>query len=233
MTGQCDRFVLRDHGMADYVRAGHTFDLQEVSNHMDDLVFLQSMYSPFDLVQLLLDLVLILHAAPRYDDELAEDPLFVYRRAGTMTRIKKMDKACRSVLREDGLLERHTAYFKDQPDRPYGTGLAVTPKGMETAESLVASDTILSKFGGLDAEETVTHCLGDARRFATEFMAHIYQLTKPVVVLSKPDHYRSMAHVRPMHQPLVTAALSTLADWHMVAKSSGRYRRVETFARAA
>ena len=226
MSPERQRACLDDNGLLDYMRSGGPYDTSVLREYLADTIEAR-LHTMVELSQLLLDLVLILHAAPRYDDEFAEDPEFVYRRAGTMTLVKKIDKACRSVLRQDGLLERRQAFLEGSNGRPWGTGLAITPKGFATAIDLVASDHRLTKFGGIDALETVETCLADARKYATQFMACIYGLTDRVAVLSKPQFYRALADISPAQQPVVTAALSALADWRVIDKRSGRYRSIK------
>ena len=178
------------------------------------------------LAWLVHDLVLILHAAPAYDQDFYDDDYRPFRRVGSMTGMVGIDKGARRVLKASGLLKRVQGYL--ECGRPYGTGLVCTEQGHRNADALVKSDRTLARFyvPELECDRLVDESLDMARKFATHFCAVLYSEISPVVVLNKPRDLTVMFGLPEHMAPLVSAGLTKLADMGQVAKLGGRFRRL-------
>ena len=217
--------VLEDNGFSDHQVRG--IPVEHLRDHIEDLATSKVEHELKTLAWLVHDLVLMLHVAPRYDDDTEWDPLEAFRRVGTMTYMVKVDKGARKSLRASGLLKRVQGYL--ECGRPYGTGLVCTPEGHKAAVEMAECNAELSQFNGIDDERLVWHCLESVRKFSTHFLAALYENTLPVVVWNRPADLTVLWGVDEKHAPLVSGGLSKLADMGLVSKSHDRYRRAERF----
>ena len=217
--------VLEDQGFQDW-QVKH-IPPYHIRDHIHDLVTNKVKHDLKTLAWLVHDLVLILHAAPAYDQDFYDDDFRPFRRVGSMTGMVGIDKGARRVLKASGLLKRVQGQL--ECGRPYGTGLVCTEQGHRNAHALVKSDRTLARFyePELECDRLVDETLDMARKFATHFCAMLYEHMLPVVVLNKPRDLTVMFDLPEHMAPLVSAGLTKLADMGQVRKQGGRFRRME------
>ena len=229
-----NRAMLEDWGLQDWIRTRHleprkpSLTTEEVMQYLEYVGGEEIMHTLEEALWVLHDLTLILHAAPRYDlveelnlsDEDAE--MLACRTCGSVTRCMSIDKAVRRVLTQSGHL-RTVPLFHMDTGQPWGRGKIITTEGYKTARKLADSDRHL---GDIDDLDTVNKCLEDARKMSTHLMAILYEdVQAHVERLTKPYDIAEMLGAPRILWPIVSGVLSTLAEWRVIVKSSGRYRR--------
>ena len=222
--------VLGDQGFDDW----HVKDMPvaHLRKHIEWLAEKRVEHKLNTLAHLVLRLTLVLHVAPAYDDwENIDSDLgyFPFRRVGTMTRMVKVDKGARRVLKSQGHLERKQGYL--ECGRPYGTGLVGTKQGCKRACELVEITPALCEFEGIEDERMVDRCLDSVKKFGAHFVASLYDCitpppgrTAPAQKWKTPRELAAMWGVHDNYAPLVSGGLSKLADMALVVKNGNKYR---------
>lgn len=216
--------VLTDQGFHDF----HTRGMPpcHLQLHIENLALDEVEHDLRTLADMVCDLALILHVAPRYDDWAGfDDPNDPFRRVGTMTGMVKLDKGARRVLKSKGMLKRVQGFLEN--GRPYGTGLVFTTVGATAAVAMAQTYLMFALCPDIDDERLVDKSLEAIRKVAAHFLASIYRdmHMKSVTTLETPQDLTVRFGLPEDMSPLLSAGLSRLADLGLVVKSHNRYRR--------